>query len=65
MFNPPSGFYLEGAWLLLTEPMFEFSRSGRRQVEFDTHTHTERQVDKALNAKLVEQSGPKPLENHA
>ena len=40
---------LEGAWLLLTEPMFEFSRSARRQVEF-------RQVDKALNAKLVEQS---------
>ena len=26
---------LEGAWLLLTEPMFEFSRSVRRQVEFD------------------------------
>ena len=26
---------MEGAWLLLTEPMFEFSRSARRQVEFD------------------------------
>ena len=26
---------MEGAWLLLTEPMFEFSRSVRRQVEFD------------------------------
>ena len=39
--NPPSGFFLEGAWLLLTEPMFEL---------------THRQVDKALNAKLVEQS---------
>ena len=36
---------------MLTEPMFEFSRSARRQVEFDTQT-----VDKALNAKLVEQS---------
>ena len=35
---PPSGFFLEGAWLLLTEPMFEFSGSARRQVEFDTQT---------------------------
>ena len=26
---------MEGAWLLLTEPMFEFSRSVRKQVEFD------------------------------
>ena len=34
-FNPPSGFILEGAWLLLTEPMFEFSRSACRQVELD------------------------------
>ena len=25
-------------WLLFTEPMFEFSRSARRQVEFDTQT---------------------------
>ena len=25
--------FLEGAWLLLTEPMFEFSRSAHRQVE--------------------------------
>ena len=33
LYNPPSGFFLEGAWLLLTEPMFEFLRSARRQVE--------------------------------
>ena len=34
----PRRFFLEGAWRLLTEPMFEFSRSARRQVEFDTRT---------------------------
>ena len=29
----PRRFSLEGAWLLLTEPMFDFSR-----LEFDTQT---------------------------
>ena len=48
----PSGLFLEGAWLLLTDPMFGFSRSARRQVWSLTH----KQVDKALNAKLVKQS---------
>ena len=36
--NKPSGFLLQGAWLLFTEPMFEFSRSARRQVEVDAQT---------------------------
>ena len=31
-------FALLWAWLLLTEPMFEFSRSARKQVELDTQT---------------------------
>ena len=57
--NPPSGFFLEGAWLLLTEPMFEFSRWARKQVWSLTH----KQVDKALNAKLVKSHSKNPCLN--
>ena len=47
-FNPPSSFFLEGAWLLVTRNRCLSSRDRLA----NKWSLTRRQVDKALNAKL-------------